>query len=146
VLAPRGWTLIAVLGMWPVLVVETPTTATLALAFGGVLLGQAAFASLAGGLGALADLLIAWREVGPLVAAATRVTDSRARHVRAQSPLGMQPSDADQTSAPIIESRELVYRHARREQPVLRGVELRIHAGERILLEGPSGGGKSTLA
>jgi ATP-binding cassette subfamily B protein len=32
VLAPRGWTLIAVLGMWPLLVVETPTTATRARA------------------------------------------------------------------------------------------------------------------
>ncbi|HVH99085.1 MAG TPA: ABC transporter ATP-binding protein [Enhygromyxa sp.] len=144
VLAPRGWTLLAVLGMWPVLVVETPTTATLALAFGGVLLGQAAFASLAGGLGALADLLIAWREVSPLVDAATRVEHTRARHVRAE-PAGSLARTADE-SAPIIEARELVYRHARREQPILRGVELRIHAGERILLEGPSGGGKSTLA
>ena len=144
VLAPRGWTLLAVLGMWPVLVIETPTTATLALAFGGVLLGQAAFASLAGGLGALADLLIAWREVSPLVDAATRVEHTRARHVRAE-PAGSLARTADE-SAPIIEARELVYRHARREQPILRGVELRIHAGERILLEGPSGGGKSTLA
>jgi ATP-binding cassette subfamily B protein len=138
VLAPRGWTLLAVLGMWPVLVLETPTTTTLALAFGGVLLGQAAFASLAGGLSALADLLIAMREVGPLVDAATHTEGMRARHVRVDPP--------QRTAAPIIEVRELVYRHSRREQPVLRGVELRIGAGERILLEGPSGGGKSTLA
>jgi ATP-binding cassette, subfamily B, bacterial len=84
-------------------------------------------------------LLIAWREVGPLVDAATQSEQLRARHVRVDPP-------KREPGTPIIETRELVYRHARRERPVLRGVELQIQPGERILLEGRSGGGKSTLA
>lgn len=138
VVAPRGWTLLAVLGLWPVLVVGSPTTGELALAFGGMLLGQAALASLAGGLIDLADLVIAWREVGPLVAAAGQPSPSH--------PLVAPRSRTPSRTQPIVEARELVYRYAGRERPVLRGAELRIHAGQRILLEGSSGGGKSTLA
>ncbi|TXT22357.1 MAG: ABC transporter ATP-binding protein, partial [Planctomycetota bacterium] len=48
--------------------------------------------------------------------------------------------------SPLLEGRDLTFRHARRTEPVLRGIDLTIHRGDRILLEGPSGGGKSTLA
>ena len=39
----------------------------------------------------------------------------------------------------------MVYRYNDRHEPVLRGCSLRIHTGDRLVLEGPSGGGKSTL-
>jgi ABC-type transport system involved in cytochrome bd biosynthesis fused ATPase/permease subunit len=39
----------------------------------------------------------------------------------------------------------LTFRHEGRARPVLENCELRIGRGDRILLEGPSGGGKSTL-
>src|SRR5205807_1590989 len=48
--------------------------------------------------------------------------------------------------APLIDAHDLVYRYRDRGEPVLRGVSLRIGRGEKLLLEGPSGGGKSTLA
>jgi ATP-binding cassette subfamily B protein len=38
-----------------------------------------------------------------------------------------------------------VFRYRDRGEPVLRGCSLRLCPGERLLLEGPSGGGKSTL-
>jgi ATP-binding cassette subfamily B protein len=39
-----------------------------------------------------------------------------------------------------------VFRYQNRGEPVLRGCSLRLCHGDRLLLEGPSGGGKSTLA
>jgi ATP-binding cassette subfamily B protein len=46
----------------------------------------------------------------------------------------------------VLVAHDLVFRYRSPGEPVLRGVSLRIGMGERILLEGPSGGGKSTLA
>jgi ATP-binding cassette subfamily B protein len=43
-------------------------------------------------------------------------------------------------------ARELHFRYREGGRPVLEGCSLEIHAGDRLLLEGPSGGGKSTLA
>jgi ABC-type bacteriocin/lantibiotic exporter with double-glycine peptidase domain len=46
----------------------------------------------------------------------------------------------------VLEAHDLVFRYRPRGEPVLRGCSLRICAGDQLLLEGPSGGGKSTLA
>nr|WP_276600375.1 MULTISPECIES: ABC transporter ATP-binding protein [unclassified Nannocystis] len=45
----------------------------------------------------------------------------------------------------IVVARGLGFRYPGRERPVLRDVDLAIAAGDRLLLEGGSGGGKSTL-
>ena len=46
---------------------------------------------------------------------------------------------------PLVDARDLVFRYSDRTQPVLRGCTLQISAGDRLVLEGASGGGKSTL-
>ncbi len=46
---------------------------------------------------------------------------------------------------PVIEATDLRFGFDRRE-PVIRDVQLQIHAGERVALTGPNGSGKSTLA
>jgi ABC-type bacteriocin/lantibiotic exporter with double-glycine peptidase domain len=43
-------------------------------------------------------------------------------------------------------ARDLVFRYRPQGRPVLQDCSLLIYPGDRILLEGPSGGGKSTLA
>lgn len=45
----------------------------------------------------------------------------------------------------MLTARNITFTYPRREQPVLREVNLTLHRGERVLLEGVSGGGKSTF-
>jgi ATP-binding cassette subfamily B protein len=55
-------------------------------------------------------------------------------------PPGAPPSPA------LLVADDVSYRYPGRESAVLNGVTLALHDGERVLLEGASGGGKSTLA
>src|SRR5262249_24462153 len=45
-----------------------------------------------------------------------------------------------------LQASDLVFRYRDRGEPVLKGCNLEIRSGARLLLEGSSGGGKSTLA
>jgi ATP-binding cassette, subfamily B, bacterial len=55
-------------------------------------------------------------------------------------------ADSSDGGSTVLEAHELVFRYHDRGAPVLRGCNLRIRAGDRLLLEGTSGGGKSILA
>ncbi|MBC7933332.1 MAG: ATP-binding cassette domain-containing protein, partial [Rubrivivax sp.] len=46
----------------------------------------------------------------------------------------------------VVEAHDMGFRYGARGEPILRNCELHIIAGDRLLLEGASGGGKSTLA
>jgi ATP-binding cassette subfamily B protein len=56
-------------------------------------------------------------------------------------------ADSGGTAAPpILTAREITFRYREHGQPILDRCNLDVRQGERLLLEGPSGGGKSTLA
>jgi ATP-binding cassette subfamily B protein len=141
-LIPRGWLLVGLLGLAPAWVTGHDTATTVAIGVGGILLAYGAYSKLAAGMAYLAGAVIAWQQVSSLFGAATRqqVTTPPAYVV---SP-GLRSDNA--CDLPTLEAHGLVFRHRTNGAPVIKGCSLEIRAGDRLLLEGPSGGGKSTLA
>lgn len=137
-LLSRGWFVIGVLGLVPAFVTGTSPPTDIAISLAGVLLAGAAMQGLVISLSSLASALISWRRVAPLFHAA-------ARERPAPAPLAVAAS-APAAGDTIVEAQGLVFRHSDRAQPVLRGLNLTIGAGDRLLLAGPSGAGKSTLS
>ncbi len=137
-LLDRGWLLLGLSGLAYSLLMGQPSAVTVAITLGGVMLATQAFNNLSRGVESLVDMLTAWREVGPLFRAATRAR-SEGRDTGALLPT---PGDRRQ---PLLEARDLEFRYQPYGQPVLAGCDLQIHPGDRLLLEGSSGGGKSTL-
>jgi ATP-binding cassette subfamily B protein len=150
-LVPRGWFLAGVLGLVPAFLAGGRTTA-LAVGIGGVVLAYRALQELMEGLEQLAAARIAWERVRLFwQAAARREPPGHPRFALGSVPAA--PPRGPQEEAPaagngraLLEGRDLFFRHRGRGERVLQGASIRIGAGDRLLLEGPSGGGKSTLA
>ena len=140
---PRGWLFLGLLGLAPAFVAGHGSPAALAIGLGGMLLAYRAFHKLATGMWHLAGAAIAWEQVAPLFQAAARPEVGGAPAFALTPVSGAGRSDGAPT---VLEAHELVFRYRDRGAPVLQGCNLRIRAGDRLLLEGPSGGGKSTLA
>ena len=152
VFVPRGWFLLGLAGLAPAFLTGSSSTAALAIGVGGVVLAYQALRDLVIGSQRLSSAAIAWQRIKLFWKAAARrepvghpgVASSvvLAHRVRPDSATEPIPPEADKS----LLARNLVYRYRGRGRPVLEQVSLSIAAGERLLLEGPSGGGKSTLA
>ena len=140
---PRGWLFLGLLGLAPAFVAGHGSPAALAIGLGGMLLAYRALHKLATGMWHLAGAAIAWEQVAPLFKAAARPEVGGAPSFAVTSVSGAGRSDG---ASIVLEAHDLVFRYRDRGAPVLRECNLRIRAGDRLLLEGPSGGGKSTLA
>ena len=133
-IVPRGWLVIGIAGLTPAFLSGRGATG-LAVGLGGVLLAYSAFQRLASGLWNLVGARIAWKQVAPLFHAAAR----------AEAP-GRAALVASTEREDVMAAHDITFRYRERGEPILRRCDLSIAAGDRILLEGPSGGGKSTLA
>jgi len=142
VLAPRGWLVIGMIGLAGVLIRGNSPTSALAVSLGGILLAYAALRRLTGGIGQLTDAVVAWKQVAPIFHAAA---DSYAGAPVSTLPHSLSTHSL-QPGELMLDARDLVFRYPHRAEPVINGCSIRIFAGDRLLLEGPSGGGKSTLA
>ncbi len=127
-IVPRGWLVIGILA----LTLSSQSPAKIAIAVGGILLAYRATKRLTGGLWQLSGAFIAWKRTALLF------------HAAARPKLQLVTTASVQESE--IEANDIVFQYGNRCDPVLRGCNLRINPGDRLLLEGPSGGGKSTLA
>jgi ATP-binding cassette subfamily B protein len=143
VAVPRGWLIVSLLVITPAFVSGRASAASLAVALGGMLFSYKSFWKLVRGLADLAEAVIAWRQVESIFRASAR--ERLAAPPPAVLPAAVAPAHGAETDV-VLEGHELVYRYGERSDPAIAGCSLTIRTGERLLLEGPSGGGKSTLA
>jgi ATP-binding cassette subfamily B protein len=145
-IVPRGWLVVGLLGLAPAFVSGTDSPARMAIAVGGMLLAYRALRRLTAGAWQLAGAAVAWQRVSVLYHAATRPEVLGAPNFR-PAPLadarGSEPEPNHDRKGVV--ARDLVFRYGARPEPVLRGCSLEIPARDRVVLDGPSGGGKSTL-
>ncbi len=139
---PGGWGLVGLAGLAPAFVSGSATPASIAIAFGGLLLSTRAFGGIASGMSSLASALIAWTQAAPMFRAGA-YTGKEPPFLTADQ---VAHTTQDGTTANVVDALDLVFRHGPQGKPVLDGTDLTIAHGERVLLEGPSGGGKSSLA
>jgi ATP-binding cassette subfamily B protein len=137
--AAGGWVIVALLGLAPVFITGTASPAETAISLGGIILANRAFTGISRGIASLSQAGVAWTLVSDLFRFAGGKVE--------QTPF--LPPDQASTEVQrrkLIEASEVVFRYRPEGEAILRGVDLTIYQGERILLEGASGGGKSTLA
>jgi ATP-binding cassette subfamily B protein len=142
-LVPGSWLILGLLGLTHTFVSGPSTPAALAVSLGGILLASRALGRLIMGLSYLMGAAIAWKQVALFF------------HAGARSEVGGAPAFAlalgphsreTENGQPVLDARDLIFRYHRQGEPVLRACSLQVCVGDRILLEGPSGGGKSTFA
>ncbi len=136
-----GWLVLGVAGIAYPFVTNPNESSTLAIAFGCILLVSQSLNELVTGTASFLGAMVTWKQVGPLFQAAARGE----RREREQSAMDMTVP-LTSTNTPMITAHDVSFRYRRVAKPALQHCTLRIDQGERILLEGPSGGGKSTLA
>lgn len=132
-LVPRGWFIVSLIALTPALLAGS-SVPMLAVALGGCLLAYAALRKSTQGLLQLTAADIAWDQVAPLFRAGKAMPEPGAK------------SNPVTNGNTVFVAQDLVFRHSNQESALLRGIDLCVRRGERILLEGTSGGGKSTLA
>lgn len=135
-LLPRGFLVLAFLAFLPTLLTMRAVTPAVALVTYAILLCGQSFAQLCSGLPRLAAAREAFRAVRPLLDAAA---------AEPTPPADLTP-EARPAGGSSLCARSLLYTPSGRRQPVLQDCGLVINPGDRILLTGPSGTGKSTLA
>ena len=152
VVVPRGFLIGALLILAPRFGEAALRPGAFAASLGGLLFVTSALRRLAQAFPALGAAAIAWRNIGDLLAGDETLanpagaTSSSASSVASQTASSATAQASPAARGALIEARALGFRYPGRFEPVLDDCALEIRRGDRVLLEGPSGGGKSTLA
>jgi ATP-binding cassette subfamily B protein len=139
-LLSRGWLLAGMGALVPSFVAGTASPALLAVGIGGVMLARGAIGRLSSGIASIVGAYIAWGQAGPLFNAAARPELAAAPSNQVLQQKAALPGET------LLDAHDVIFRYRPQGEPTLQRVSLKINASDRILLEGPSGGGKSTLA
>jgi ATP-binding cassette, subfamily B, bacterial len=141
-LGRRGWMYAGLLALAGPFIGGAASGTAFVVSVGGVLLGYQALSNATQSLARLSAAVIALRNLRPFwnarqdPASAPREGAAPARRCDA----------AGGEAGPLIEARDLAFRHVGRRDPVIRQAGLTVGGNDHVLLVGPSGSGKSTLA
>ncbi|MGN7611410.1 ATP-binding cassette domain-containing protein [Magnetococcales bacterium HHB-1] len=133
----RGWLLLSLLVLLPELTSPISDWQKIVIALGGMLFAASALDQLSQSLRHFLQAMSAWKQLAPLYRSAARTK------AVPQNFLSHPLKDQIDSTA-LLYGEQLNFSYATR--PVIDACHLKIHVGERILLEGSSGSGKSTLA
>jgi ABC-type multidrug transport system fused ATPase/permease subunit len=135
-----GWLVLALVTLVPAFAFGTAQASSLAVSVGGILLALRAFDEISVFFQQVSLAAASFEQIKDLLVAVGRP------ELESKVPLAMEAGNlGDELGGTLIEARGLTFRHHARTRPVLENCSLQIAHGDRILLEGPSGGGKSTL-
>jgi ATP-binding cassette subfamily B protein len=140
---PRLWVAAGIAGLLPAFLNASATPTSLAVSIGGILLAFGALTTIAAGFRSFVAVGKAWGQVKPLFDAATRHKPLSPVQLKQ---LSVEEASIRSSAEPVIRARNVSYRYTEHSRQVLTGIDCDIYAGDRILVEGPSGGGKTTLA
>jgi ATP-binding cassette subfamily B protein len=137
-LPERGWLVIAVGALLIVVLGAWPSTTALIATIGGILLAFRGLQRVEGGMHAVGAAVVAWWEVARLFRAAADVEPPPISWAIARGA-------AAPSSGTVVDAKDLAYRYAGAPKPVLNSCSISLEKGERGIIEGPAGSGKSTL-
>ncbi len=137
VLLPRGWLVISITAMAHDLLTKNISSGLAAAQLGGVLLAYSALSGIGSSLSVLSGAAIAARRAGDLLRAAARTETPG-------DPAIATAASGDGTAV-LLDLRDVNFRYPRRATDAVQHNSLTIAQGDRILLEGTSGSGKSTV-
>lgn len=135
---PRSWLIGGLLVLCGNFIFVQPDTNILAISLGSVLLCYRSLISFTTGLQDIAKALIAWQKIQPIFKAS--------HHTISNMPLNISPRKTTTMQPALLHAQDLSFSYLNRHRPVLKNCSFTIHRNDKILLEGGSGGGKSTLA
>jgi ATP-binding cassette subfamily B protein len=134
---PRGWLIAALACLSPAVMSRDSVTAATAVKLGGILLAYNAFRKLTWSSADVAAAWVACKRIAPLFQAAGRDEVLGGAPARRRDP---EPAQR------LVEADRLSFRYRKQGTRALQSCSLAIRYGDRVLLEGPSGGGKTTFA
>lgn len=129
------------------LLVARPTADTLAISLGGMILSMATLGTVVAFVRSSAELYALWQAIRPIVDDVEQPPEPDADvELEAIDRELEKTENAKSGASPIIELRNVSFAYPRRSQRVFEAASMKVLRGERVLVEGRSGGGKTTLA
>lgn len=139
---PRGWMVMGLIGLIPVMLGAPPSPAELAISLGGIMLANQALTQLVSGVQSLMTAILVWKQLRPLLQAAGRPMETTTSEGLQLAAGGLR----SEVGESVMLARNLFFHYGDQGREVLQDCHVDIRSGDRLLLEGISGGGKSTLA